>query len=306
MAASEKAVPARQGPVGAGRLHWPAGSLARGPWELEVTQATAGWSWASLRVLALPPGGSHSFSTGEEEMVLLPLEGGCALSCSAERFELAGRPDVFSGPSDFAYLPVASDVEVSSRNGGRFALAGAKASRRLSARHSSAEGVAVEVRGAGPSSRKIANYCMPGTFEADRLMACEVLTPGGNWSSWPPHKHDEERPGEALLEEIYYFGVAKGPAGREGVAYQRVYGTPQRPVEVLAEVRDRDVVLVPHGYHGPSVAAPGYDLYYLNVMAGPGERAWLVSFDPAHEWVRASWEGQEVDPRVKVAGAGPR
>jgi 5-deoxy-glucuronate isomerase len=293
---------AGQGPARTGSLHRPAGSMAAGPWELELTQEGAGWSWSSLRVLALAPGGSHAFNTGGDEMILLPLEGGCRVSCCAERYELAGRVGVFSGPSDFAYLPVGSDVEASSEGGGRFALAGAKASRRLSPRRGGGAEVALEVRGAGSSSRRIANYCMPGTFDADRLIACEVVTPGGNWSSWPPHKHDEERPGETELEEIYYFCVAEGPSGSEGVAYQRVYGTPERPIDVLAEVRSGDVVLIPHGYHGPSMAAPGYDLYYLNVMAGPGERAWSVSFDPTHDWVRSSWEGQAVDPRLSGRG----
>src|SRR5262249_62381442 len=88
------------------------------------------------------------------------------------------------------------------------------------------------------------------------------LTPGGNWSSYPPHKHDETREDEAELEEIYYFET-------EGLAYQRVYGTPARPIDVLAEVSTGDVILIPHGWHSPSIAGPGYALYYLNVMAGP-------------------------------------
>lgn len=276
------------------KLHRKAGSLANGPWQVVLTQAEAGWSWASLRVLALPAGASQSFPTAEEEMLLVPLEGSCTLRCDGEEAKLAGRAGVFAGASDFAYLPVGSEVTVGTDQGGRFALAGAKARRRLAFRTQAAEAVAVELRGAGASSRRVVNYCMPGSFEADRLIACEVFTPAGNWSSWPPHKHDERRPGEEELEEIYYFEVAGG-----GLAYQRLYGTPERPVDLLAEVRSGDVVLIPHGYHGPSMAPPGYDLYYLNVMAGPGERAWLVSFDPAHEWVRASWEGQEVDPRVR-------
>lgn len=292
------------GVAGSSGLHKKAGSLADGPWELELSQEAAGWSWASLRVLALPPGGAHELETGEEEMVVVPLEGPCHVACAGEELTLAGRPGVFAGASDVAYLPVGSDVALTSEAGGRFALAGAKASRRLPVRHQTAAAVTAERRGAGASSRRVVNYCMPGTMDAERLMVCEVVTPGGNWSSWPPHKHDETGPGETELEEIYYFSVAKGPSGTEGVAYQRLYGTPERPVDVLAEVRDGDVVLVPHGYHGPSMAAPGYDLYYLNVMAGPGRRAWLVSFDPAHDWVRATWEGQAVDQRLAQAGEG--
>ncbi len=101
-----------------------------------------------------------------------------------------------------------------------------------------------------------------------------------------------------MLEEIYYFEVAPGPHG-PGFGFQRVYGTPQRPIDVCAEVRSGDVVLIPHGWHGPSMAAPGYDLYYLNVMAGPGtERAWLICDDPAHGWVRQTWTTTDVDPRL--------
>ena len=141
-------------------------------------------------------------------------------------------------------------------------------------------------------------------------MACEVLTPAGNWSSYPPHKHDQERPGETVLEEIYYFEIAPGPPGpggalRPGSGFQRVYGTADRPADLLAEVRTGDVVLIPHGWHGPSMAAPGYDMYYLNVMAGPGpERAWLSCDDPAHAWVRGSWAGQQADPRLPFGQPG--
>jgi 5-deoxy-glucuronate isomerase len=127
-----------------------------------------------------------------------------------------------------------------------------------------------------------------------------VLTPGGNWSSYPPHKHDTESGDEAELEEIYYFETS-------GLAYQRVYGTADRPVDVLAEVSSGDVVLIPHGWHGPSIAAPGYDLYYLNVMAGPAdERAWRFCDDPAHAWVRGSWPGQDIDPRLPMTSAAGR
>jgi 5-deoxy-glucuronate isomerase len=159
----------------------------------------------------------------------------------------------------------------------------------------------VEIRGAGSCSRQVNNFCSADSFDADRLIAVEVLTPGGNWSSYPPHKHDEDRPGEeSVLEEIYYFEVADGPDGA-GLAYHRVYGTPDRPIDLTAEVRSGDAVLVPHGWHGPSMAAPGYDLYYLNVMAGPSQqRAWLICDDPDHAWVRDTWQDQAVDPRLPL------
>ncbi|HKH87488.1 MAG TPA: 5-deoxy-glucuronate isomerase [Acidimicrobiales bacterium] len=283
-------------------LHRPSGSLATGPWSIELTADRAGWSWSSLRVLALEAGGTLTLDTGEEEMLALPLEGSWTVEAGGERIELAGRDGVFAGPTDFAYVGRRTTTALTSRSGGRLALPGARARRGLPCRYAAAGDTAIELRGAGSCSRQVNNLCLPGTFEADRLIVCEVLTPAANWSSYPPHKHDENRPGECELEEVYYFEVADGPGG-PGMAYQRVYGTADRPIDVLAEVRSGDVVLVPHGWHGPSMAAPGYDLYYLNVMAGPSERSWLICDDPAHAWVRASWSGQDVDARLPFYGA---
>jgi 5-deoxy-glucuronate isomerase len=290
-------------------LHRPAGSAGRGPYTLEVTQADAGWGWCSLRMLELGPGAWHEFTTGEEEMVVLPLAGGCTVEVDSERFELTGRPGVFEGVSDLAYLPRDAEVVVTSAAGGRFALPGARCSRRLPARYRPTSEVPVEIRGAGSCSRQVNNFCSADSFEADRLIAVEVLTPAGNWSSYPPHKHDEDRPGEeSVLEEIYYFEVRPtpgAPGAPRGFGYHRVYGTSERPIDVLAEVRSGDVVLVPHGWHGPSIAAPGYDLYYLNVMAGPGERVWQICDDPAHAWVRGTWADQAADPRLPLTSAVP-
>jgi len=283
------------------KLHLPARSAAEGPYGVVVTPEVAGWTYSGLRVLELPAGGSHRLETAEDEVLVLPLAGSCAVEVDGERFELAGRRDVFSGVADFAYLPRDAAATVTSRYGGRVALPSARARRRLQPRYVPVSEVPVELRGAGSCSRQVNNFCTPESFAADRLIACEVLTPAGNWSSYPPHKHDEQRSGEAELEEIYYFEVASGRAGG-GIAYQRVYGTPDRPLDLLTEVRSGDLVLIPHGWHGPSMAAPGYDLYYLNVMAGPGaERAWLVCDDPAHAWVRETWRGQAVDPRLPLA-----
>lgn len=281
----------------------PAGSTSRGPLAVEVTPESAGWRFCGLRVLHLPPGRSHEFATGEDEMLVLPLVGSCSVRCGTQAFTLAGRSGVFDRVSDFAYVPRDATVTVSSVEGGRFALPAARARRALPPRYGPAEMVAVELRGAGPASRQVNNFCSPEAFECDRLCAVEVLTPGGNWSSYPPHKHDEPHPGEAVLEEIYYFEVA----GDGGAGYQRVYGTAGRPIDVLAEVRGGDVVLVPHGYHGPSMAAPGYDLYYLNVLAGPEqERSMAFCDDPAHAWVRDTWAGQPIDPRVPMTSARGR
>jgi 5-deoxy-glucuronate isomerase len=275
--------------------HRPSGQAARGPYLVEVTPEAAGWTYSGLRVLDLPAGGSRTVDTGAFETLVLPLAGGAEVSCDGQRFVLAGRRSVFEGVSDFAYLPRDASAVLSSEQGGRFALPAARCgAARLEPRYGPAGVTTVERRGAGAASRTVHNVCMPETFGAERLLVCEVLTPGGNWSSYPPHKHDKRQPGESVLEEIYYFALAR-PAG---LAYQRVYGP---GIDVLVEVRDGDVVLVPHGWHGPSMAAPGYDLYYLNVMAGP-ERSWRVSFDPDHAWLlsrpapqappgRNDWEG---------------
>ena len=283
-----------------GDHYLPSGTTGDGPWTLVVTPESAGWGHASLRLIELGAGKSITIETGADEVLVLPLSGACRVEVDRDVFDLAGRESVFSAVTDFVYAPREATVTVTSVQGGRFALPAARATKRLAARYGAASEVPVELRGAGSSSRQVNNFCTPQAFEADALIACEVLTPGGNWSSYPPHKHDEHRPGEeAALEEIYYFEVADSPEGTSGIGYQRVYGTTGQPLDVLEEVSSGDVVLIPHGWHGPSMAAPGYDLYYLNVMAGPGdERAWLICDDPAHAWVRGTWDGQQVDPRL--------
>jgi len=265
--------------------------------DLLVTPDSAHWGFSGLAVVTLAPGGSLTWTTGGSETLVLSLTGSCTVTLDGETLTVEGRPDVFSGPSDFVYVPRDAEVSIAAEAGGRFALPSARCERRLPFRHQPAEKVPVELRGAGQASRQVNNFCTPEAFDADALIACEVLTPGGNWSSYPPHKHDEESAAESVLEEIYYFEVAEGPDG-PGMAYQRVYGHPGKEIDVLAEVRHGDVVLIPHGWHGPSMAVPGYDLYYLNVMAGPGERAWRICDDPAHTWVRGTWDDQEVDPRL--------
>ncbi len=292
-------------------LYLPTGTAPGGPFVTELTPQACGWDYSSLRVLELAPGAEATFRTGPDEMLVLPLSGACAVTADGAEFTLDGRPGVFSRVTDFAYLPMDAAVTVRSAAGGRFALPGARARRRLPPRYGPAEQVPVEIRGSGQATRQVNNFCSPDAFETDRLTSVEVLTPAGNWSSYPPHKHEQARPGEAVLEEIYYFEVGRGPdapdaTGTPGFGYQRVYSTdPARPIDVLAEVQAGDVVLVPHGYHGPSMAAPGYDLYYLNVLAGPAEqRTMTFCDDPAHAWIRRSWDGQQPDPRLPMSGSG--
>ncbi|MEV6343620.1 5-deoxy-glucuronate isomerase [Actinoplanes sp. NPDC051851] len=282
------------------------GSSAERPFDVVISPETVGWRHSGLRVVRLPVGGRVTFATGGDEVLVLPLTGGCDVACDDERLTLTGRRSVFSRVTDFAYLPRDAAVTLRAPNGGRFALPAARAGRRLPFRYGPAEEVPIEVRGAGHASRQVNSFCTPDTFEADALIACESLTPGGNWSSYPPHKHDEAAADEDRLEEICYFEVSPSPSGEPGCGYHRVYGHPDRPIDVCAEVRSGDVVLVPYGWHGPAMAAPGYDLYHLTVMAGPGERRWLVRDDPAHAWVRRSWATTGPDPRLPLTSARER
>ncbi|MEU2719065.1 5-deoxy-glucuronate isomerase [Streptomyces smyrnaeus] len=291
-------------------FHLRAGSAAVGPYALDIGPESAGWGYSSLRVLELGPGETHTFTTGESEWIVLPLHGGCTVAAEGHTLRLHGREGVFASVSDFAYVPRDAEVALSSAAGGRFALTGARCERRLPVRYGAAEDVPVELRGSGQCSRQVNNFAAAHVFEADKLIAVEVLTPGGNWSSYPPHKHDEHREGvESELEEIYYYEIAPhhAPDGSvtEGLGYQRV--TPSghgKGTDVLAEVGSGDAVLIPDGWHGPSMAAPGHDMYYLNVMAGPGvERDWLICDHPDHTWIRGTWADTPVDARLPLYGA---
>jgi 5-deoxy-glucuronate isomerase len=283
-------------------LYRPVGTLAEGDWSVVLTPEAAGWRFCGLRAATLSAGASVAFSTDADEAVVLPLAGGFEVAVDGRRYVLEGRPNVWAGPSDFLYAPPGCAVEIGSGVGGIVAVATARAARGLPVRYVAASDVAVELRGGGASSREVRNFASAARFEAERLIAVEVLTPGGNWGSYPPHKHDQEREGETELEEIYHYVVADGPSG-PGLAYQHLYGTPERPIQLLTTVATGDVVLIPHGWHGPAMAAPGYDLYYLNVMAGPGERAWRAPDDPAHAWVRDGWAEQGIDPRLPFGRA---
>lgn len=270
------------------------------PYTVDVTPESAGWTESSLKVVELGP--DLTLDTGDTEVMILPLSGQGWVGAGDETFELSLRASVFDGPADMVYIGTSQRLTLSGE--GRFAICGARAKRQLPNRRVAAADVAVELRGTGNCSRQVHNFGTAGVFEADSLIACEVITPGGNWSSYPAHKHDENTPVESALEEIYYFEI-DGRGDSRGFGYHRVYGTPDRPIEVLEEVRSGDVVLVPHGYHGPSVAAPGYHMYYLNVMAGPGEeRAWKIVDDPEHTWLRDTWEDQDVDPRLPLRSRG--
>ena len=292
-------------------LHLPLGTTGADGDSVVVTPETAGWELCGLRVVRLGASEVRTLATGPDEIAVLPLSGGgVAVEVDGRTFTLAGRRSVFARVTDWAYVPIDAEVQLSSRAGCELALASARATRRLEPRYVEAGDVKVEIRGAGPATRQVTNFLTPDAFGgADKLICCELLTPDGNWSSYPPHKHDDTEGSPVWNEEIYYFRI--GRAGTvdyapEGYGIHRTY-THDGSIDATVTVRDGDVFLVPRGYHGPCAAAPGYPMYYLNVMAGPAPgRLLAFADDPAHHWIRDSWSSMAVDPRCPMTSAeGP-
>ncbi|WP_277207535.1 5-deoxy-glucuronate isomerase [Isoptericola croceus] len=296
------------------------GSLASGPWQTVVGERP-GWQHTGLRVAELTDGPAGTSALGLPadgfERIVVPIAGACTVEYTEPDgahavVSLAGRPSVFDGATDVLYLGVGTTAVLTGTGTGTstVAVAEARAERALPARHVTADEVPVEVRGAGTATREVRNFGIPGVLEADRLIACEVITPSGNWSSYPPHKHDEDVPGvESRLEEIYWFDARPDPAmpgGDDPFGFFATYSSSAGEIDVAAMARPGDVALVPYGYHGPAAAPPGYDLYYLNVMAGPGaERAWRITDDPRHAGVREAWQRQAADPRLPLGTHHP-
>lgn len=284
------------------------GELSSDGWESVVETGRNGWKYAGFRVAALN-GTSVELASLPLERIILPLSGSFTVTYrlageSGEQTQvLAGRQSVFHGPSDSLYLPTGSWASIT--GSGRVSVSEAPTENVFPVNYMTAEQTPVEIRGAGRSTRQVQNFGTPAALNADRFIVCEVITPADNWSSYPPHKHDVDIPGhESQLEEVYYFetAVTKGvdaPSDVDPIGYMRNYGSVAGEIDTLEEVRTGDIGLVPYGWHGPCMAAPGYDLYYLNVMAGASEeRIWLISDDPAHAWVRQTWENQDPDPRL--------
>lgn len=276
-----------------------AGSSGHDVYSVDIAPTEAKWTYSGLKIVELTAGESVAVDTGEFEYLVLPLQGGAEVTVRDEAFELTGRSTIWGAVTDYLYVGAGESFVLTSTSGGRYALPNALAKATLPVRYCSADEVRVELRGAGNCSRQVVNYALNNPVDTDRLLVCEVLTPGGNWSSYPPHKHDEESECEHELEEIYYFEI-RGNEHGPGFAFHSTYGTPERPIEVAARVMNGDVALVPHGWHGPCVAAPGYDLYYLNVMAGPFGPEWKSVDDPCFGWIRGTWETQEIDPRLPM------
>ena len=285
-----------------------AGDLAKDGWETVVDEAIDGWHHTGLRVANLVATDKLVLPPVAVERVVVPLAGSFGVTYveqgkDVETRQLAGRPSVFTGPSDVLYLGAYCQVEISGT--GRVAVAEAPTSEVLPAVYVPRHSVAIELRGAGRNSRQVHNFGTPANLRASVFMVVEVITPSMNWSSFPPHKHDADVDGrEVALEEIYYFetAVARGSEpqpGADPVGYLRAYPSSVGDIDYLEEVRTGDVALCPFGFHGPAVAAPGSDLYFLNVMAGPAhKREWLVTEDSTYTWVRDTFRDEPIDPRL--------
>jgi 5-deoxy-glucuronate isomerase len=253
---------------------------------LKVTPESARWQYVGFQVNRLSPGQVVRGGEQVRETCLVLLTGSADVVVDGQRFDgLGGRASLFDDLVPGAvYVPAGSQFILTAKDEVELAVASAPGHRRHAPRSIAPAEMGMEVRGVGTNTRYVRNI-LPQTSPADSLLIVEVITPGGHWSSYPPHKHDTATPGrETALEEIYYHRL-KPP---QGFGFQRVY-TEDRELDESLCVQDGDVVLVPRGYH-PVAAAHGYDLYYLNVMAGP-QRSWVIHNDPRHEWLLRNPKG---------------
>jgi 5-deoxy-glucuronate isomerase len=246
---------------------------------VKITPEPAGWEYVGFEVLRLGSDQTAERRADREEVCLVSLSGRCSVSTEGDEWnDVGGRESVFDGRPHALYLPPGTEYRIEATTDLEVAICSAPARRGAQPLLVRPEDIEVELRGRGNMEREIRPILMEDR-PAERLLVVEVLTPGGHWSSYPPHKHDEEDPpNERYLEETYYHRVRPG----RGFALQRIYAA-DRSIDETLTCQDGDVVLVPKGYHVVS-APPGYDLYYLNVMAGP-VREWKIKNDPDHEWL---------------------
>lgn len=245
-----------------------------------VDPANAGWDWVTVTVHRLAVGQAVTRPADDHERLVLVLEGGADVTAGELVLDgIGSRTSVFDGPAAPVVLVAPGDaVRLVARTDALVVVAAAPGGPVASTRYIAPDDILVEARGEGNTARRI-HHLLDPQMEAGRLIAFEVYTPGGNWSSYPPHKHDTENPPiEARLEEYYFYRFAKP----QGFGFQRVY-TADRSLDEAMAVTDLDAVIVPEGYH-PFGAAAGYDAYYLNIMAGPN-RAWHFTIDPDHAWL---------------------
>lgn len=244
-----------------------------------VTPQLAGWDYVGFEVYRLADGQELARETGEREACIVLLSGKVTAQADGKDLgEIGGRSSPFEPDPWSLFVPAGSAWSVTAHGACELAVCSAPGNPGLPPRVIAPKDVACLTRGQGSNTRHVRNI-LPETQPAESLLVVEVITPSGNWSSYPPHKHDRDRlPHESQLEEIYYHRLSPP----QGFAFQRVY-TDDRSLDETITAEDGDVVLVPEGYH-PVAAPHGYDLYYLNVMAGP-KRIWKFVDDPAHAWI---------------------
>ena len=245
-----------------------------------VTPGSASWTYVGFEVYDWPAGGRVARETGDREVCVVMISGRARVTAGGDDFgTVGGRTSVFEGSPWSAYVPARSRFTVEAEGPCEVAVCSAPGTGARPALLIPPADVPEETRGTGSNTRHVRNILADTDDRAESLLVVEVITPAGNWSSYPPHKHDRDAfPDETLLEESYYHRFAP----RQGYGVQRVY-TDDRSLDETMTIHDRDVVLVPRGYH-PVGAAHGYDLFYLNVMAGP-RRAWRFHNDPDHAWL---------------------
>jgi 5-deoxy-glucuronate isomerase len=245
-----------------------------------VTPQSAGWRYVSFSAQTLAPGESLTFCEGAKELCAVILTGLVSAKTDGLAWEeIGGRKSVFEDAAPYAvYVPPRTVLTITAKTDTELALAGAPAKGEFAARLIEPASMRVSARGKGANTRYVCDI-LPQDEPAESLLVVEVKTPSGNSSSYPPHKHDVDNvPAESLLEETYYHRIDPP----QGFVFQRVY-TDSRELDESMAVEDRNVVLVPRGYH-PVVVPHGYQSYYFNVMAGP-KRVWHFHNDPAHEWI---------------------
>jgi 5-deoxy-glucuronate isomerase len=265
---------------------------------INVTPKSAGWEHLNFSAVKLEKGTTWHFDSHDNEMALVILGGTAKVETKDHNWESVGsRNNVFNGMPTTLYVSRNNGVNIKALSEKfEFGIGWCKAFSDHPTKLIEPEDVKIEIRGGGNATRQINQMIMPG-FNCDRLVVVEVYTPSGNWSSYPPHKHDVRKMDqngnllEADLEEIYFYKIDRP----EGYAYQRIY-TDDRRIDELVLVKDNELVLSPEGYH-PVVAAHGFNVYYLNMLAG-SDQSLASSDDPEFAWIKNTWN--ELDRRLPM------
>jgi 5-deoxy-glucuronate isomerase len=259
---------------------------------LSFTRDEVHWEWMSMIVTRLAPNETYTTNTKEEEAAFVILGGRCTADWGAGLNHIGSRKNVFDGLPYAVYLPTGNSIHFKADTFVEIAECRAPSQAKLQPKLIKPEDVASGLRGGGNASRQIVDIIRPD-FPADKLVVIEVYTPAGNWSSFPPHKHEVHNPPtEVDLDEIYYYRIDRP---REGFALQQLYSS-DKSSDITVRAHDGDAVLVRSGYH-PVVAGPGYNVYYLNFLAG-SSRMLAVTEDPNHVWLKETWK--EIDPRLPL------